>query len=133
VVPKEGDRKSGYRVRWIRKVMVSRVQGLDFLVLETCRKIASEVAASEETRGFVRAREVFSVESGEFAVAREKMRQKFKDVTAEAWENVEGFAKAVDLTVEEGMEEYIWASIPMRFSHDIEGCVTEDEQRWYVD
>ncbi|KAK5657621.1 hypothetical protein OQA88_2693 [Cercophora sp. LCS_1] len=132
-VPRKGDGKSGYRVRWIRKVMVSRVQGLDLLVLETCRNIASEVAASEETREFVRVREVFSVESEEFAGAKGKMRQKLKDVTAEAWVNVEGFAKAVDLTVEEGMEEYIWAAIPIRFSHDIEGFVTKDEQRWYVD
>ncbi|KAK0610757.1 hypothetical protein B0T14DRAFT_557920 [Immersiella caudata] len=118
-VPKERDGKPGYRVRWVRKVMVS--------------KIAVEVAASEETREFVRVKGSFDSESKEFAEAKENVKQKLKDATAEAWKNAEGFATAVERTVSEGMEEYIWASIPMRFSHEVKGVVVPESQRWYVD
>ncbi|KAK4450432.1 hypothetical protein QBC34DRAFT_349181 [Podospora aff. communis PSN243] len=134
-VPREGDGKEGYRVRWVRKVMVTRVSGLDLLVLEMCRGIAVEVAASEETREFVRIKGVVGIdgENKEFAEAKEKVRQKLKDVTADAWKNIPGFAAAVEKTVSAGMEEYIWALIPMRLSCDVEGVATPLDQRWYVD
>ena len=129
----EGQTTPGYRVRWVRKVMISQVHGLDLLVLEASWRIAKEVAASDETAEFVRVKEAFGGDSEEFAAAKEKVRQKLKDVTTDAWNNVEGFAMAVERTIGEGMEEYIWASIPMRFSHKIEGVVTAEDQRWYVD
>ena len=137
VRPPEGlgvSEKPGLRARWLRKVIVSQVHGLEVLVLQTMRKVAGEVAVDEResTAEFVRSKG-WGKESGVYQSARESLRQKMKDKMAHAWKNEPGFAQAVDLTIEEGMDEYIWASTPKSFSHERMARRTPVDQRWFID
>ncbi|KAK3322682.1 hypothetical protein B0H66DRAFT_212173 [Apodospora peruviana] len=132
----EDEAMSGYRVRWLKKVVVSQVNALELYFLQTSRKVALEVAAAEVdvgTKEFVRVKELGNPESEEYKAAREGLRQKMKDAMAVVWKSDPLFSMVVERTISEGMEEYIWASSPKGFSHDRVAKATPMDQRWFVD
>lgn len=126
--------ETGRRVRWIRRVIVRRVQGPEVIALETMRKVAREVAAAtrEITGEFLRAKQ-FGRESQVYQAAREGLRQKMKDATARAWKEQPGFAQAVEKSYGSGLEEYIWTMAPKCFAHERLAKATAVDQRWFID
>lgn len=103
------------------------------IVAETMTELAEELAnASEQvTANFIAVRD--QVESDEYALAKEELKQRMEELVAEAWEARPDFANAAKVAYGEASQEYIWETLASRHSHRIILKRTPDDQLWLID
>ncbi|UKZ76935.1 hypothetical protein TrVFT333_004650 [Trichoderma virens FT-333] len=72
-------------------------------------------------------------ESEDWKNCMAKVKDKMKEVMAEAWKSSPELRQAVQNNIGPDLEEYMWAFIPKAFSHDVMVEETPSEQLWFVD
>lgn len=120
------------RVRRCRMVLVDVASAGYALLAETLRGLALEVAAHEATRRLLEALEG-GVDGEERKGAVEVVRGVMKELMGKKCATEPAFAKAVGDCIGFGLEQFMWAQIPVRFSHDVVAEVCAETQVWVVD
>ncbi|AEO64793.1 uncharacterized protein THITE_2086288 [Thermothielavioides terrestris NRRL 8126] len=120
------------RVRRDRMVLVDVASAGYALLAETLRGLALEVAAHEATRRLLEVGEG-SGDGEEREKAVEGVRRVMKELMGRKCASDAAFARAVRDCIGFNLEQFMWAQIPVRFSHDVTAEVCEETQVWIVD
>lgn len=122
--------QAGLRIHRTRAVIMSALGDDEIRMMMAFREMAGVVAMDQETSN-LQAIEDRDGEDWKSCIA--KVKDKMKEVVAEAWKSRPEVRQTVEDTIGFDMEEYMWAFIPKVFSHDVMVEETPSEQLWFVD
>jgi len=124
--------KPGYHVRYLRRVVVTELDGQELVILRILRRIAWEVASTPATQEYLQLCETTDLSGEIFQQAKAFMLGTWKNAT-DSWFHFSEFATAVEQSMGSAARNYIWASAIGRVSHDRLAFATPPDQRWFVD
>ncbi|KAL6788129.1 hypothetical protein J3E68DRAFT_444819 [Trichoderma sp. SZMC 28012] len=122
--------QAGLRIHRTRAVIMSALGDDEIRMMMAFREMAGVVAMDQETSNL---QAIENRESEEWKSCMAKVKDKMKEVVAEAWKSRPEVRKTVEDTIGFDMEEYMWAFIPKVFSHDVMVEETPSDQLWFVD
>ncbi|UKZ51105.1 hypothetical protein TrVGV298_004860 [Trichoderma virens] len=122
--------QTGLRVHRTRAVVMSPLSDEEVLMMTIFRDLATLVAIDQETSNL---QTIEDRESEDWKNCMAKVKDKMKEVMAEAWKSSPELRQAVQNNIGPDLEEYMWAFIPKAFSHDVVVEETPSEQLWFVD
>ncbi|KAH8886997.1 hypothetical protein GQ53DRAFT_330311 [Thozetella sp. PMI_491] len=130
--PEQAGHPSALLARRIRLLVVDKTASSYDLVWDVVQGLANRVAEHESTQALLRI--AGEDRNGqEYQDALDKVREAMKELMAEAWATQPAFVQAVHDNIGPDMEEYMWATIPKSFSHDIVAEDIPSTQVWIVD
>ncbi|PNP50070.1 hypothetical protein THARTR1_09202 [Trichoderma harzianum] len=122
--------QAGLRIHRTRAVIMSALSDEEIRMMTIFREMAGLVAMDQETSNL---QAIEDRESEDWKSCMAKVKDKMKEVVAEAWKSRPEVRQTVENTIGLELEEYMWAFIPKVFSHDVMMEETPSEQLWFVD
>ncbi|KAK2594716.1 hypothetical protein QQS21_007566 [Conoideocrella luteorostrata] len=120
------------KARRERTVIMSKLTEAEGKMMNMVRGLAKTVAQDESTAEFLKAQKRSAPGNTDWDAAEGKVREKMKEVMAEAWQAHPDMQQTMRDTVGESLDDYVWVMIPKWFSHGV-GMRDLGEQVWYVD
>ncbi|PKK48270.1 hypothetical protein CI102_6794 [Trichoderma harzianum] len=121
--------QAGIRIHRTRTVIMSALGDDEIRMMMAFREMAGVVALDQETKDH----NGEDRDGEDWKSCMAKVKDKMKEVVAEAWKSRPEVRQTVENTIGLDMEEYMWAFIPKVFSHDVIVEETPSEQLWFVD
>lgn len=118
------------RVHRTRTVIMSILTDEEIRMMAIFRGLATSVAMDQVTVNLLA---IADRESEQWKSCMDKVKNKMKEVVAEAWKSSPELVQMVENTIGQDMGDYMWAFIPKVFSHDVVIEETPREQIWLVD
>ncbi|RFU81906.1 het domain [Trichoderma arundinaceum] len=122
--------ETGIRVHRLRTVIMSLLSNEEIRMMTVFRELAMAVAIDQETSNLLMMEDR---DGEEWKSCMVKVKNKMKEVVAEAWNSNPELTQAVKNTIGIDMEGFMWAFIPKIFSHDVFIDEMPSEQIWFVD
>ncbi|KUI62769.1 hypothetical protein VP1G_09897 [Cytospora mali] len=110
-------------------VILSEATEADTIVAETMTELAAELASEQVTADFIAVQD--QIGSDEYASVKKRLRERMIELVAE--EARPDFVDAAKESESQDIQEYMWACLAKRFSHQIILERTPDDQLWLVD
>lgn len=122
--------QTGLKIHRTRAVIMAALSDEELRMMTIFREMAGVVAMDQETSNL---QAIDDRESEDWKSCMAKIKDRMKEVVAEAWKSKPEVRVTVENTIGLELEEYMWAFIPKVFSHDVMMEETPSEQLWFVD